>query len=57
MTNQQPILLRLGRRYCPTCNRTRAVVWHEGAEDLRCPRCEGVTEPASGCDAEREEGT
>jgi len=43
----------IGRRYCAACDKVLTVVRHPGAEDLRCPRCEGPTVEACGDEAAR----
>ncbi len=47
----EPCVLMISRAWCPACQIVRTVVRHVEADDLRCPRCEGRTEPAVGPDA------
>lgn len=47
-----PILLVIGRAYCPFCDRVAGVVKHPEAE-IHCPRCGTRCEDAAGPDDRR----
>jgi Zn-finger nucleic acid-binding protein len=46
----EPRLVRIGRAYCPHCNRVGAVVRPADLEHIPCPRCGTICLSANGLD-------